>query len=103
MKDLSYKMFFKALANRTRFKIINILRRSPKTVTAISNHLKLEQSLVSHNMKCLIDCGFVVSKQDGKNKIYSLEKETIMPLLDLIDRHIDKYSAHLRACGVLEK
>lgn len=103
MKDLPYRIFFKAFANKTRFEIIDLLRKKPKTVTEISSELGFEQSRVSHNMAQLVDCGFVVNNQIGKNKVYSLDKQTIVPLLDLIDKHIGKYSAHLKECGILEK
>jgi DNA-binding transcriptional ArsR family regulator len=35
MKDLSYKLFFKAFSNKTRFEIINSLRKGPKSVSDI--------------------------------------------------------------------
>ncbi len=102
MKELSYRLFFKAFSNKTRFEIIKLLRKKPKTVTEICKELKFEQSRVSHNLKCLEACGFVSSKWDGKNKIYSLDKKHIIPILNNIDKHISKYSKRLECCGVLK-
>lgn len=102
MKELSYRLFFRAFANKTRFEIIKLLRKGPRSVNEICRALEFEQSRVSHNLKCLEACGFVLSKQNGKNKIYSLDRKHIMPILDKIDGHIERYSKRLESCGILK-
>jgi len=103
MIDISYKLFFSAFSNKTRFEIIKLLRNgNPKNVSELCKELSFEQSRVSHNLRCLIDCGFVEVKQDGKNRVYSLNKETVYPMIGLMDKHIKKYQKHLVKCGVLE-
>lgn len=102
MKEISYKLFFKAFSNNTRFEIIKLLRKKSMNVSQICKELKFEQSRVSHNLKCLEACGFVSSKIDGKNKIYSLDKKHIVPILNNMDKHIGSYSKRLECCGVLE-
>lgn len=101
MKELSYKMFFKAFSNKTRFGIIKLLRKGPKNVTQICRELKFEQSRVSHNLKCLEALGFIFSTWNGRNKIYSLDKKHIIPILSNIDKHIEKYNERLESCGFL--
>ncbi|MFQ5759210.1 MAG: ArsR/SmtB family transcription factor, partial [Candidatus Bathyarchaeia archaeon] len=83
--------------------IINLLRKGPKSVTEISEELGFEQSRVSHNLTCLAFCGFVMSNRNGKNKVYSLNTDTIQPLLSLVDSHIEKYARNLRECKVLKR
>jgi ArsR family transcriptional regulator len=102
MKELSYKLFFKALANKTRFEIVRVLRRGPKSVKDLVKATGFEQSRISHNLKCLVGCGFVENNRDGRQVIYSLNEETIKPLLELIDKHIRKYEKHLRKCGIIK-
>lgn len=102
MKELLYKLFFKAFSNKTRFEIIDVLRNGPKNVSKIIKETGFEQSRVSHNLKCLIDCGFVENNRNGKQIIYSINKETIKPLLELIDKHIGRYSTHLKQCGIIK-
>lgn len=102
MIELSYRLFFKAFSNKTRFEIIKLLRKNSKNVSEICKKLGFEQSRVSHNLKCLEACGFVNSKWQGKNKIYSLDKKHIIPILDNIDKHIKRYNTRLRSCGVLK-
>lgn len=59
MKELSYRMFFKAFSNKTRFEIIRLLRKRPKSVTELERETGFEQSRILHNLRCLEACGFV--------------------------------------------
>ncbi len=86
----SKSSFFQTLANQTNQIIILSLIKKPKTVTEIVESTKIEQSKVSHALKRLLDCKLVKSKQKGKNKIYQLNKETVIPLLNLADKHAKK-------------
>ncbi|MBI2649703.1 winged helix-turn-helix transcriptional regulator [Candidatus Woesearchaeota archaeon] len=90
-----YELFFKTLANEQRLKIINLLRKCPKNVTQICKELNFNQTTVSHNLKKLKTCGFVFNKKNGKERIYSINKTTIKPLMELIDKHTDKFCRHL--------
>ena len=99
----SHLLFFKALSNKSRISIISLLRKGPKSVAEISKELGYEQSRVSHNLACLAFCGFVISERNGKNKVYSLNTDTIQPLLSLVDNHIGKYARNLRECKVLKR
>jgi len=99
----AYCLFFKALSNESRIAILNLLKKGPRSVNEISEKLGFEQSRVSHNLACLAFCGFVVSKRDGKNKVYSLNTKTVQPLLDLVDRHIEKHARNLRECKMLKR
>jgi len=102
MNEDSYKMFFRALSNGTRFGIIRLLKRKgPRSVTMICRELGFEQSRVSHNLRSLVACGFVHSEWKGKNKVYSLDEKHIVPMLENIDRHIARYGKRLEECNVL--
>jgi DNA-binding transcriptional ArsR family regulator len=103
MKDLSYKLFFKAISNKTRFRIIQSLRDGPKNVTQLVKITGFEQSRVSHNLRCLVECGFVTKERVGKNVIYKINRDTILPILELMDKHIEKYVKHLVDCGLLRR
>ena len=96
-----HKLFFKASSNETRLKIIQLLKNRSLSVGEISQELDFEQSRVSHNLRCLEDCGFVNVEVKGNYRIYSLDKETILPILELFDAHIKKYEKKLFCCAVL--
>jgi ArsR family transcriptional regulator len=83
--------FFKVISNKTRWQIINTLYNSDKCVTEICEDTNEEQSKISHNLKILAECNIVFNKRDGKNKIYSLNKETIRPILNILEKHMTTY------------
>ena len=89
----SCSLFFTTLSNPTRLAILELLRKEPKSVTEISDELKQEQSMISHNLKPLIRCGFVFVEQRWKKRIYSLNKDTIEPVFDIVTKHFKKYCA----------
>ena len=91
MIDVTYLGFFKTLNNDTRLSIVLCLKESPKNVSQLSEKLKMEQSRISHNLQCLERNGFVTFKQSGKQRIYSLNKDTIEPILVAVKKHINKY------------
>ncbi len=100
--DNLHRLFFKAFSNYTRLEIIQLLRKKPLTVMEICDKTGFEQSRVSHNLKCLEHCGFVKITPNGNFREYSLDEETIIPIVNLFEKHIQKYKKRLDNCGVIE-
>jgi len=100
--DNLHRLFFKAFSNETRLEIIELLRKKALTVSEICNKTGFEQSRVSHNLKCLENCGFVKVTPNGNFRKYSLDKETILPIVNLFEKHIKKYKTRLKSCGVVK-
>ena len=94
----SYETFFKTLADKSKLEIINVLSKNPLRVNELCQKLCFEQSRTSHNLRVLTERGFVKVKREGKNRIYSLDKEIITPLLKLIDKHAEKYYSNYCKC-----
>jgi len=90
--------FFKVLANPTRLAILEMLRRQPRSVTEIARTLKQEQSMISHNLEPLEKCRFVFSERKEKQRIYTLNKETVEPLFKMFDYHSQKYCPRRGTC-----
>ena len=97
MTHSAYKAFFKALSNETRFDIVTKLRKKSLSVNEICDELGMEQSYISHNLNCLIGCGFISMEKDGNKRIYSIEPAAL-EILKLMDRHITKYQKHMEDC-----
>jgi len=90
MKSYS-NLFFETLSTKLRWKILEILREKSRTVSEICKIVKEDQSKISHNLRKLKDCHFINVKKMGKERIYSLNQETILPLLNLVDKHMKRY------------
>lgn len=89
----AYDRFLTTLSSKTRLSIIHSLKDNPKNVTQLTSELKIHQTTVSHSLKRLLDCGFVFVERNGKERVYSLNKKTIHPLLKLMEEHVDNYCA----------
>lgn len=91
----AYKLFFGTLISNHRLRIIAELRKRPMNVSELIDKLKLEQTVISHNLRRLKRCGFVNIEKKGKCRIYSLNKDTIAPLMKIIDKHMGKFCVHI--------
>ena len=98
MKDNTYHIFFKNLANPVKMRIISALREKENSVNELSKNLKIEQSKVSHALTSLKCCNIVKVKQKGKQRIYFLNKDTIVPMLNLIDKHAKTFCKGICSC-----
>jgi len=83
--------FFTNLANPTRLAALEQLMDKPMSVNEIAEALGQEQSMVSHNLKPLLECNFIFIKNQGKQHIYSINHETIDPLFRAIENHAEKF------------
>lgn len=88
LKASSYKYFFVNFANKTKLDIIVALRNGPLCVNDIVKELGEEQSKVSHNLKKLTNCHILVVEKKGKQRIYSLNHSTVLPILKIVEEHI---------------
>src|SRR5260221_5253134 len=96
-----YREFFRALANQTRFSIVQLLRKRPYYVNEMVERLGIEQSRISHNLACLLNCGFVEWQWNGKNKVYRLNPD-LQPVLVGIEKHLTQYAPALESCQTLK-
>ncbi|MDT8068973.1 MAG: metalloregulator ArsR/SmtB family transcription factor [Terriglobia bacterium] len=101
MEARLYREFFRALSNQTRFSIVQLLRDKPHYVNEMVEKLGIEQSRISHNLACLLNCGFVEWAWNGKNKVYRLNSD-LRPVLTGIEKHLAKYAPALDSCETLE-
>ena len=63
------------------------LKEKPLSVSELIDKINVEQSKLSHALMNLRFCKIVNVKQEGKQRIYSLNKKTILPILKIIDKH----------------
>lgn len=72
-EQVSYlSAIFKMLADPNRLRIFHALLQQPMSVEALTDHLGLSQSNVSHQLKALREIMLVKFEKQGKYSIYSL-------------------------------
>ncbi|MFC1852937.1 ArsR/SmtB family transcription factor [candidate division CSSED10-310 bacterium] len=67
--------YFKALADETRLRLLNVLAHFELNVNEIVDVMQMGQSRISRHLKILADANLVASRRDGLWVFYSLIKE----------------------------
>ena len=93
--------FFVNLANPTRLAILERLMKQAMSVNELADSIGQEQSMISHNLKPLLECNFVYIKRDGKKRIYSANKETVGALFKAVEVHAEKFCPTGGKCHII--
>lgn len=80
--------FYKALADNTRTKIINLLEKSELCVCDICVILNMTKSAVSHQLKYLKQMNLIKCKRKGKEIWYTLADSHVSSIFDISLEHI---------------
>jgi len=97
------KYFFSALSDETRLSILYALKENGGMyVNDICKATGKDQSLVSHHMSCLRNCGLVNTEKIGKFVVYSIKNEIISKILDLSDKHVKEMFEGILSCEVVK-
>ena len=83
--------FFINLANPTRLAALEQLMEKPMSVNELATVLGQEQSMISHNLKPLLQCNLIAIKRQGKKHIYTINEETMLPIFGAIENHAQKF------------
>lgn len=96
------KNFFGALSDENRLSILYALKENGNMcVSDICDVTGKDQSLVSHHMACLRNCGLVNTEKNGKFVVYSIKNGLISNILDLSDRHVKEMLEGILSCKVV--
>jgi len=95
-------LFFDAFANRNRFNIFMELRNKELCAGELQQKLNVEQTNLSHDLKCLLNCKFINVRKDGRKRIYRINDET-KELVDEVVKHVKNYEVYLKKCGILKE
>ncbi len=69
---------FRGLGDVSRLAILGHLMLGEHRVVELTEHLGLAQSTVSAHLRCLLDCGMVQMRAEGRASMYSLAVEPEM-------------------------
>lgn len=83
--------FFTNLANPTRLAAIEQLMEKPLSVNELAEALGQEQSMISHNLKPLLQCNLISIQKQGKKHIYTVNTQTLNPIFEAIQNHAQKF------------
>ena len=75
---------FHALSDRTRVRILELLRNGERCVCELMADLAIRQSLLSFHLKTLKNAGLVKDRRDGRWVHYSIDWSGLEELKELI-------------------
>jgi DNA-binding transcriptional ArsR family regulator len=89
---------FRGLGDSTRLSILESLREGEKPTFQIVKETGHSQSNVSNHLACLLDCGLVKNRRQGKNIFYSLGDKKVSKLLEESDAILSDIAHGIYAC-----
>lgn len=95
--ELKAKLF-RGLGDSTRLSILELLREGEKTTSQIVTETGQSQSNVSNHLSCLLDCGLVKNRRQGKNIFYRLGGKKVSKLLEESDAILSELARGIYAC-----
>ena len=94
---LKAKMF-RGLGDSTRLSILELLREGEKSTSQIVKETGQSQPNISNHLACLLDCGLVKNRREGKNTFYSINNKKIEKLLTESDGILTEIANRIYAC-----
>src|SRR5438093_6815522 len=87
----NHDLIFKALADRRRRQILDLLKDEPKTTGQLCAHFKEhDRCTVMQHLGVLEKAGLIVVKREGRHRWNYLDA---VPIREIYDRWINKYAS----------
>jgi DNA-binding transcriptional ArsR family regulator len=97
---------FQAIADPTRREIIGLLASQSLNLNAISEKFDVTRQAVSLHVKILTECGLIVIKQQGRERLCEAKLDKLSEVYDWVDQYrelwnlrfksLDKYLAKIQ-------
>ncbi|MBI3793153.1 MAG: winged helix-turn-helix transcriptional regulator [Nitrospinae bacterium] len=75
------RLFFEALSDQNRVRIIDVLLESESNVRKICAHFSMKQPSVSHHLAVLKKGGLVKTRKSGTKIFYSVNKKYVTSIM----------------------
>src|SRR5271154_301806 len=83
---MAYEMAFAALADPTRRRVFEELRRGPRSVGKIAARMPVSRPAVSQHLAVLKQAGLVGDKPEGTRRVYYIDPKGLLALRIWLDR-----------------
>lgn len=81
---------FKALADPTRRRILELLRSADLTAGELADHFDMTKPSISHHLNTLKAAGLVDAEREGQSIVYSLNTSVLQDLMSWFYTFTDK-------------
>jgi DNA-binding transcriptional ArsR family regulator len=90
--------YFRVLGDRTRLRILELVRDRERSVGELAMLLGEPQPKVSNHLACLRWCGFVVTRREHRTIHYRLADERVVDIIGLGRALLHDNADHVAAC-----
>lgn len=89
---------FKGLGDSSRLAILESLQGASKTVSEIVEETQLSQPSVSMHLSCLLGCGLVRNRKEGRHSYYEILGDEIKAVISAAQKIISQHSKEMYEC-----
>ncbi len=90
--------FFKGFADPTRLAILEYLNDGESQSSEIAEGLSQSKSNISNHLSCLLDCGLLRNRRDGRKIYYSIRIDKVREMLDDSDKALRQVYDEIAEC-----
>lgn len=90
--------FFRALSDPTRLRLLEFILDEERTSAECVEHVGVSQPRVSVHLSCLVDCGYVTARRDGRKLRYAAGDPRVVDLVMLARSLAADNAAALDCC-----
>jgi ArsR family transcriptional regulator, cadmium/lead-responsive transcriptional repressor len=94
---------FRALGDATRLRVLELLMEEGELhQMELVRRLGATQNRISEHMSCLVWCGFVQSRIEGRRTLYRVTNRKVGSLLAQAKRFLEANEAQIACCRVID-
>lgn len=94
---------FRALGDATRLRLLEVLLEEGELHQMdLVRRLGAPQARVSEHLSCLVWCGFVQRRTEGRRTLYRVANRQVRTLLGQARRFLDANEAQIACCRVID-
>lgn len=97
--ELDPALVFKALGDSTRYAILLLLARSPRSMSELAKELGLSKPTISHHTYLLREAGLLTETSAGRATVLGVRRETLAALSAVTLEALDRQSSERLAAG----
>ncbi len=99
-----FARLFRTLGDATRLRVLELLLEEGELhQMEIVRRLGATQARVSEHMACLLWCGFVEARVEGRRTLYRVANQQVSALVGLARRFLEDNEAQIASCRIIDK
>ncbi len=92
---------FQAIADPTRRQIINLIASQPMNLNTIAGNFGISRPAISQQIKILADCGLIVIRQQGRERICEAKLESLSEVANWVEQYRQTWERRLDKLGTV--